>query len=209
MVATCTTELDIINAGLQYLGAKRNISVADTTNSAEEMKAAFRLARDSLIRSYNWGCCIKEGTAAFIEKVVGADRPYIYALPSDCLGVISLNGMFTGYSGVETVERYNPPYKIRGNKIYTKLSPPLYLEYSFRNEDVPSYDANFCKMCALDVAIATVERITQSGSKMQALQTMRRDALADALRANALEYPARPKPTGNWLRCRSYLEWGQ
>nr|DAJ09884.1 MAG TPA: tail tubular protein [Bacteriophage sp.] len=209
MVATCTTELDIVNAALRYLGGRGNISTTDTTNSAVEMRAAFRLVRDTLIRSYNWNCCIKEDTAALLEEIKGADRPYVYAIPSDCLQIISMNGQFTGYSGAETVERYNPLYKIRGQKIYTRIKYPLIIEYSFRNEDVTSYDASFCTVLALDLALATCERITQSDSKFQRLTQLRRTAIDEALRANALEIPARPKPTGNWLRSRRFIEWGQ
>lgn len=208
MVATCTTELDIYNSALQYQGAKRIISTTDKTNAAAEMQAAFRLVRDSLIRSYNWNCCIKEDTVGLLEEINGAERPYVYAVPSDCLQIINMNGIFTGYSGIETVERYNPLYKIRGDKIYTRLPQPLTIEYSYRNEDISSYDACFCKVLALDLAIATCERNTQSGSKIERLERQRRSAIEEALRANALEIPARPKPTGNWLRGRRETEWG-
>lgn len=211
MVATCTTDLDIINAALRYLGDKRNISVTDKTNSAEEMRAAYRMVRDKLIRSYNWGCCIKEDTAAFIEEKDGkiyADRKYMYQIPSDCLGIISLNGMQTGFSGVELTERYNPVFKIRGHNIYTRIKPPLVVEYKYRNEDVTSYDANFCDVLALDLAIATCERIKQSDSAMQRLLQLREQALNLALQAQAIEMPARPKPTGNWLRGRKIDIWG-
>jgi len=117
MVATCTIDLDIINAALRYIGDKRIIAATDTTNAAEEMRAAYRMVRDKLIRSYNWGCCIKEDTAAFVGEstdIIHKDRKYIYQIPSDCLGIISFNGMQTGFSGVELTERYNPVYKIRG-----------------------------------------------------------------------------------------------
>jgi len=209
MVATFTTDLDIVKQALQYLGAKSNISTTDKTNSASEMQVAFRLARDVLIRSYNWNCCIKEDNLALNQEVAGAEYPYIYSLPSDYLKLIKVNGLFTGYSGIEPVEQYSPRYKVRGNKLYAKQKPPYLVEYSYRNEDVSSYDADFCKVLALDLAIATCERITQSTSKLDNLQKMRRAALDDALRANALEIPARPKPTGNWLRSRRQTEWGQ
>ncbi len=208
MVATCTTELDIFNMALLAQGARRTISTTDKTNATEEMQAAFRPTRDALIRAYNWNCCIKEDTLGLLEKMEGAERPYVYAIPSDCLQIISMNGIFTGYSGVETIERYDPLYKIRGQKIYTKLKYPLLVEYSFRNEDIASYDACFCKVLALDLALATCERNTQSGSLYDRLKSQRRDAIDEALRANALEIPARPKPTGNWLRSRRQIEWG-
>lgn len=202
MVATCSTELDIFNMAALALGAKRSISTNDKTNIAEEMQAAFRLTRDNLIRSYNWGCCIKEDTFALVEVKEGAERPYVYQLPSDSLQIISLNGIQTGYSGVERVERDDPLYKIRGHKLYTKLKAPLNVEYSFRNEDITSYDACFCKVLALDLAIAVCDRATNSESKLQSLERQRREALNDALRSNALEIPARPKVTGNWLKAR-------
>ncbi len=208
MVATCTTELDIFNMALLAQGARRTISTTDKTNATEEMQAAFRPTRDALIREYNWNCCIKEDTLGLLEEIEGAERPYVYAIPSDCLQIISMNGIFTGYSGVETVGRYDPLFKIRGQKIYTKLRYPLRVEYSYRNEDIASYDACFCKVLALDLALATCERNTQSDSKFARLQSQRRDAIAAALRANALEIPARPKPTGNWLRARQYIVGG-
>lgn len=211
MVATCTIDLDIINAALRYIGDKRIIAATDTTNAAEEMRAAYRMVRDKLIRSYNWGCCIKEDTAAFVGEstdIIRKDRKYIYQIPSDCLGIISFNGMQTGFSGVELTERYNPVYKIRGHNIYTRIKPPLLMEYKYRNEDVTSYDANFCDVLALDLAIATCERIKQSDSSIMRLQQLREQSLNTALQAQAIELPARPKPTGNWLRGRKIDTWG-
>ncbi len=211
MVATCTTDLDIINAAIRALGGKRNISATDKTNAAEEMQAAYRLVRDVLIRSYSWNCCIKRDTAAFIKEsdnMLYREYKYIYQVPSDCLGIISLNDRFTGYSGVELTESYNPFYKIRGDKIYTRYKPPLIIEYKYRNEDVSSYDACFCNVLSLDLAIKCCERIKQSSSAEDMLRRQRQDALDDALRCNALEIPLRPKPTGNWLRGRIIDEWG-
>ena len=75
-------------------------------------------------------------------------------------------------------------------------------------QDVASYDACFCKVLALDLAMALCQRIKQSESAYDSLRRQREDALGDALRCNALEYPARPKPTGNWLRARIVDEWG-
>lgn len=211
MVATCTTDLEIINSAIRALGGKHNISVTDKTNEAEEMQAAYRLVRDNLIRSYDWNCCIKRDTAAFVEeseRLIFEDFKYIYQVPSDCLGIITINDRFTGYSGVELTESYRPFYKIRGNKIYTRYKPPLIIEYKYRNEDVSSYDACFCKVLALELALECCQRIKQSESALEALRKRRNDAIADALRCNALEYPARPKPTGNWLRGRIIDEWG-
>lgn len=211
MSATFTTDLDVINAAIRALGGKHNISVTDKTNTAEEMSAAYRLARDTLIRSYDWNCCIKRDTAAFLgesDSILYEDYKYIYEVPSDCLGIISMNDRFTGYSGTELTERYRPFYKIRGNKIYTRYKPPLIIEYKYRNEDVMSYDACFCNVLALDLAISCCERIKQSTSAAEELRRMRQSALNDALRCNALETPARPKPTGNWLRGRIVDEWG-
>ena len=211
MSATFTIELDVINAAIRALGGKHNISATDTTNAAEEMKAAYRLVRDNLIRAYNWNCCIKRDTAAFVEEctsILYQDYKYVYQVPSDCLGIITINDRFTGYSGTELTERYAPFYKIRGNKIYTRYQPPLIIEYKYRNEDISSYDACFCKVLALDLAIECCERIKQSSSAMGELRRLRKDALNDALRCNALEIPLRPKPTGNWLRGRIVDEWG-
>ena len=208
MVATCTTDLDIINMASLFLGAKRSISVTELTNIAEEMQTAYRLVRDNLIRSYNWGCCIKEDTLALKRKMEKSERAYIYEIPSDCLQIISIEGIQTGYSGTERVEGDDPLYKIRGHELQTKLPAPLSVEYSYRNEDITSYDACFCKVLALDLAIAVCDRVTNSGSKLQALEQQRRDALDDALRSNALEIPVRPKVTGNWLRARETSDWG-
>ncbi|MBQ8482438.1 MAG: hypothetical protein IJ532_08175 [Alphaproteobacteria bacterium] len=202
MVATCRTELDIFNMAALALGAKRSISTNDKTNIAEEMQAAFRLVRDNLIRSYNWDCCQKEDTLALKEVKDGERLAYVYQVPSDCLQIISLNGIQTGYSGVERVEFYDPLYKIRGHNLFTKLKAPLKVEYSYRNEDITSYDACFCKVLALDLAIAVCDRATNSDSKKESLKRDRREAINDALRSNALEIPARPKITGNWLKSR-------
>lgn len=208
MVATFTNDLDIINAALKKMGAKRQISTSDKTNAAAEMQSSFRLVRDRLIRAYNWNCCLKEDFLALIEKLEKDDRPYVYALPSDCLRIVSLDGIVTGYSGTERHERYDPLYKIRGDKLYTKLPAPLKVEYSYRNEDVYTYDPCFCDVLAIELAIENCERITSSSSMLDALRQMRRETLNTALRTNSLEIPARPKATGNWLRARELHTWG-
>lgn len=206
MVATCNQILDIINIAARRLGEKRGISTENATNAIAEMTAAYPIIRDKLIRSYNWACCIKEDTFAFKEMIVNPlyqDRQYVYALPSDYLGMVSFNGVVTGYSGTERIERDNPPYKIRGNVIYTNAEPPLFAEYKYRNDNVMSYDANFCDVLAWDIAIDCCHRIKQDESLLGRMMKMRDDAIDLALQAQAIETPARPKPTGNWLRARN------
>lgn len=209
MVATFTTDLDIMNAALKKLGEKQQISTSDKTNAAMEMRSSYRLVLDRLIRAYDWNCCIKEDFLALKEKLKNDDRPYVYALPADCLRIISLNGIVTGYSGTERHERYDPLYKIRGNQLFTKLPAPLKVEYSYRNEDVSTYDPCFCDVLAFDLAIENCERISQSSSKLNDLRQLRRESINTALRTNSLEIPARPKATGNWLRARQVRTWGE
>ena len=202
MAGTYTTNLQIINRALQILGSNRIISMDDKTNMAEEMSAAYRITLDNLIRSYNWNCCIKEGTAPLVEKKTGEVLSYVYALPADYLKLIRINDIIPAYSGTEAHLVHDELYKIRGKLIYTKLSAPLKIEYCYRNEDVSDYDPLFCEALAYRLAMAVCEKTTQSTSKYEALKAQYKDILADALRCNALEVPAVPKQDGNWILAR-------
>lgn len=205
MPGTFTSNLEIINRALQLLGEGSLISLTDQLSTTDEMNAAYRVVRDAFIRSNHWNCCIRSTNLALLEKIPNERLGYVYSLPSDYLGLLYINGVFVGHSGILPVNGVRDAYKIRGKKLITYFNPPLKIEYAFRNEDVSDYDPLFCECLAIRLAMAVCERITSKSSHYTVLKDMYTEKLAEAMRANAIETPATPPPSGNWINGRRRL----
>lgn len=205
MSDTMNTPLDIVNRALQILGAKRVASLDSPTTAAEEMNAVYALKRDCLIRTRNWSCCIKSGTAILVNETPDNGYLYKYKLPNDCLKLLSVGNQYTGYSGVEGQFSSNPEWKLSRDYLYTNRAAPLPIEYCFRNVNVSTYDPLFCEVLAFELAIATANKITETQTNIATLEHLRDNVLNDAVLCNAIELPNEPNADGNWIAARE--EW--
>lgn len=203
MAGTFNSNLDIVNRALQLLGARRIVSTDDKTENANEMSSVYNLIRDGFIRSTEWSCCIRPVTAAFVGTDNSLELKNEFKIPADCLKILKVNDYYTGYSGVEPQISPNELYSLQGTSIFTNLPAPLKLRYSYRNESVTTYDPLFIECLAIELAMATFDRIKGSSEiSYDRLERRLAGKMREALHSNAIERPQIPPPDGNWSMAR-------
>jgi hypothetical protein len=90
-----TTAVAIANLALSHLGDDATVvSLEPPEGSAQAEQAAlfYPIARDALVEMYPWNFALRRATLALLEEEPVTQWAYGYALPSNVLGVFSVQG---------------------------------------------------------------------------------------------------------------------
>lgn len=180
----------IANRALQLVGAAAILNLTDNTPEAREVSRAYDFCRRAELREHKWNFAIGRVELAPDTAAPAFGYQYQYTLPADCLRVILPNDA--------TLD-----WKVEGKKLLTNTatspfgagvfgasvspSAALYLMYVRDIEDTTYFDALFCEALACRIALAVVERLTQSNQKKQMLKDDYRESIMMARKSNAFE----------------------
>lgn len=183
------SDTSVCNLALQKLGATRITSLTENSRNARSCNACYETLRDSRLRKSAWNFAIKRTTLA-----PDADEPefefgYAFTLPTDCLRILppARNGL---------------DWQIENGKILTNDGDSLEVRYISRVTDPTLFDPCFVELLACDLADHMCEEITQSNTKKEAIKVDRKEAMAEARRANAFEKTSDEPPEDPWLAAR-------
>lgn len=174
-----TDETGICNLALDLLAEAPIASLADDRRIARWCARNYATARDSLLRKAPWRFAIKlaelaEGTPPAFGFARG------YDLPADCLRPLPLT-----VSGEP--EGAIVPSEVVGAEIHTDAAPPLRLRYIFRNENVATYPADFTEALSAVLAMKMAHWLTGKSGYFRIAQDVWREALQNAVLADAIE----------------------
>jgi hypothetical protein len=196
------SQTEIANRALSKIGAQRILDFSDDTKEARAVTAAWASVRDSELRARSWNFSIERTELAALEDAPSWGYDYQYQVPSDFLRVVQVNDLYSVQNLVNYRNSDTAPYKLEGNKILTNEDAPLKLRYIKRVEDTTQWDAAFVEAFACRLAAELCEEITQSGTKRQLAWDDYKRAVADAVRANAIEVPPSALPDDSWIISR-------
>ena len=197
------SNVQIANSALTKLGAARIMSLSDNKKEAREINAIFELRRDHLLRSHNWSFAMERTTLPALDDTPAWGYSYLYQLPTDCLRVVQVDDMWVVPGLADyTSGPDSEPYKITGRRIETDIGAPLKLRYVKRITDAGAFDAAFVEVFAADLADQVCEALTQSNTKRELTQRALKQALLEAVRANAIELPPEAIPDDSWILSR-------
>lgn len=188
------SEVEICNRALQMLGAGHIVDLTDDSPEARACNLAYEPCRDALYRKHYWNF-----TKACAELAADATAPAwgratAAQLPADFVRL---------YRPYPEDNSYASDWEIEGRKIYTNDTAPLYLRYISRVTDPNEMDPLFRELLSTVMAEAMCEELTQSNTKKAALVADRKDIMAEARRANALENPPMEALEDEWITCRA------
>ena len=83
------TSIDICSHALVKLGANNIASFTEDTTEAHVAKQLYDTTVEALLASYPWRFALKQTTLARLTEKPSADYAYAYALPNDCVRVLS------------------------------------------------------------------------------------------------------------------------
>ena len=188
-----TSDVEVINLGLQKLGAARITALSDDSTNAREAGACYVRLRDAELRRHNWNFARKRVTLAPSAVDPDFDYDYAFPLPSDCLRLLppAVNGFDWR---IESHEGQS--------SILTNDGDSLEINYIFRVTDPTKFDALFDEMLACRIADHLCEKLTQSNTKADKAMKDYKTARAEARRINAFENISEEAPEDPWLAAR-------
>jgi hypothetical protein len=188
------TQTGIANLALSHLGASQITAITDATVEAEAIRDCWDAVRNGLIRAHRWNFA---KTRAYLTPVVWGES---FALPTDCLRVVRVNGVDQSGTVDEGAE-----IEGRTLRLAATTCEVVYLRIIENPDD---WDALFTIVFGYELAAAVGPRLA-NGSQSLASEMRDRatDQLQIAMAANAIE----TKPTiRRAIEGSRYLEhvWG-
>lgn len=172
-----TSEVQVCSNALLMLGAKPINSFDDESDRALLVSNLWANCRDGVLRAHPWNCAKDRVQLAPEATAPAFDYAYRFALPSDCLRVLSVGE-----------EGETPKFKIERRRILFDEAV-LNLGYVFRNEDVTTWDALLVEAAEAYMAMTAAYPITKSASVQEAMASLYKFKLQQARAIDGLEEP--------------------
>lgn len=190
------TKTDLANIALGHLGEFRVMDIDEQTPSAEHCRRMWVLARDKMLRARHWNFALHQASLAALATAPLFDWGYAYALPSDYLLAVEVNGWVAGTGAAQ--------FEIMGGRLLTD-APYASLTYIRRIENPEEWDASFCDAFAYKLASLVAPSITSAQGLAQNLAQSAQMATLEAAGPDNLE--TRPRAvlatTGSaWMAAR-------
>lgn len=216
------SDVDIANLALVMIGAQRIGALTENSKNARELNAIYVSYRESELRAHNWSFAINRVVLPALATAPPFGFQWYYQLPPDFLKLIQAGGFSPGLSLTDYRSFNEQAYAIEGDKIawgsigpvhqygvpLAQVSPPnpvpLKVRYIRRITDPTKFDSLFVTAFAARLALQVCEKITGSSDKDKNAAQMYQQAIADALRSNAIEKPPSPMMDDSWVMTRNF-----
>ena len=198
------SDVSIANSALSKIGGGSIIALTDDTPAGIAINARYANVRDAELRRHVWRFSVKRAALAALGTTPTFGYDYEYQLPSDCLRVLVAGETAPGLNMAEFRDGSDDlDYTIEGRKILTNISAPLYLRYVYRVTDPTQFDPAFAEAFAARLGYEVCTALSDSTSRKEMAKQDYKDAIREAVRANALEQPATVLPDDSWLASRA------
>lgn len=213
-MGSTTTQTSIANRALQLLGSQPISSLIENSRGAKSVNRAYSPVLLSELRKNYWNFSIKRASLPADAVGPAFGKTNYFTLPPDFLdlappdmifgvsggGTLAGNQILAGtpiISGSPIVD-----WLIEGNKIATNQSAPLNIRYVSSAITEAGFDACFDEAFSAALACMCCEELTQSNTKLQALEQIYDTAIEIAKKRNAFEgRPVQP-PTDTYVIAR-------
>lgn len=168
------TSTGIANLVLSHLGASQITAITDATVEAEAVRDAWGAVRDGMLRAHRWNFA---KTRAFLTPVIPGES---FALPTDCLRVVRVNG-------VDQSGRAEEGAEIEGRtlRLVASICEIVYLRVVENPDD---WDSLFTLVFGYELAAAVAPRLANGAVQLSAaLREQAASQLQVAMAANAIE----------------------
>jgi hypothetical protein len=192
----------IANLALTKLGDLRILNLTDNTKPAREVNAVFDMARDYLQRRFSWRYCIKRANLAADSGTPLWDWSYQYQIPTDCLRIIQVGQWYPSPDLSDLISTGGQEYVVEGKYILSNQAGPLKLRYLSRVTDPVQFDTAFDMAFSAYLAYLVAEPLTASAEQKQMAYNDYRNAIKDAVIANAIENPPESLADQTWILAR-------
>ena len=175
----------IANLALTAMGAKLIANITENSDSARTINAVYDATLDGTLRQHPWNFAVKRAAIAANSIDPVHTWAKAYPVPSDFIRM------------VESI--FQDPFAIEGNQILSDEPATLNIVYIARITDTAQFDPLFVEAFALRLAVATVERITQSFAKKNQLDADLVLVMQRARNVDGQEDDRKPTPIDFWI----------
>jgi len=148
-------QTELFNQTLLKIGSEKVLSSDQDSEERVLCSIFYADARDEVLIEYPWSCALRRSSLALVEKSLGLELPYRYALPTDpyCIRPVTLLDPETGKDlSTETWQK-------EGHSIWTRLNPCA-VRYVARL-DVSELDPHVAEVLVYKLAAKVAYRIVQ------------------------------------------------
>lgn len=211
-MGSTTTKTTIANSALQILGYKPIGSINDNDRGARAINRAYPSVFLDLLRSSFWSFAIKRAQLAPLATKPIFGKANYFPLPGDFVMIAppdqSSNYQFTAMPGRTSCDSGYNDWQIENNNdnilsIATDDEGPIRLRYISSNVIESIFDPSFAEAFAAALAVATCEELTQSNTKLAAIQAIYKDTMELAKKRNAFEKKPVLPPVDTYILARA------
>lgn len=196
------SKTDIANRALTKLGDDRIADLLDDTERARTLNSLYDTCRDAELRAHVWNFAVRRASLPRLAEVPAFGYAFQYQLPADSLRLIQVGDWWHWWGNQDYVTGSTSVFSVEGRMILTDFNAPLRIRYIERVDDPGLYDSMFVESFACRLAIECCERITQSNTKLQALQQQYDASIRAAVKIDAIENPPDQLPDESWMLSR-------
>ena len=160
------TSIDICSHALVKLGANSISSFSEETTEAHIANQLYDMVLDSLLSSYPWRFALKQASLARLADNPKADYQYAFALPGDCIRILSAGQTNRG-TGLN--------YRVAHQQLHTN-SPSVMLTYLSRPNE-SDFPAFFVEALVAKLAAEFCLPLTESTARTDYLKKQAQEAL--------------------------------
>lgn len=187
----------IANRALTKLGAETLADYDDDTNAGRAVRAVYDGLRDDVLREANWNFALTRASLSALSDAPAWGYARQFQAPADCLRLVQVSDFWDAGGLADYRNSSDALWAYEGGRILTDLGAPLPIRYVARRET--DFDPHFAEAFASRLAMELAERLTQSGSKRDAMEAAYVRAMARARHSNAIEKAPESPGDDSWL----------
>lgn len=171
------TEVDICNIALNNLGDAKISALDEDNQRARACNLRYVDVRNSVLRSHPWNCAVRRKALSGDSLSNSTDSwgyAYSYALPSDFLRLLK-------------IKQSHYKYSLESGAILSDATPPLYIQYVWKNTNTTEYDSILVQAIGLRLAFEICAELTGKVELKSELYTRYQQTLAEARSVDATE----------------------
>lgn len=199
------TQVGVTNRALFKIGASAISDPNEASPQARTAKTLFAAVARTELRKHAWNFASARTTLAKLASAPVFEYLSQYQLPSDCLRLLYVDGIYVDPTYRDVSEDSDPAWAIEGGKYLSNDTANINILYTSDQSATPTiWDDAFCNAFACALAYECAPQLTKSDRVSSRVMQEYKMAIFEAKRANAIELPSRSVPDSSWVTARAF-----
>lgn len=181
-----TTNVEIVNLALTYLGEPAVVSLAGS-QKAQVLAGNYQQARDEALSYFPWSFAVKRVSLNKITESNPTEYEYVFSLPSDILRALDTN------VDDDTWGRY----AMENNRLYSD-EEEVVLRYIAQVDNPTAFPPFFVEVIATNLARKIAVSLVQNAGIAMQMTQLYFNQMAQAMRLDGMQRLSNPEPPEEW-----------